>query len=46
MWYVWGRGEVYTEFWWGNMRKRNHLENPGVNERIILRWIFIKWDRG
>jgi len=29
---------------WGNLRKRNHLEDPGVDGRIILRWIFRKWD--
>jgi hypothetical protein len=39
-----GRGVVYTGFWWGNLRKRNHLGNPGVDERIILRWVFRKWD--
>jgi hypothetical protein len=22
---------------------RDHLENPGVDGRIILRWIFRKW---
>jgi len=43
---VWGRGEVYTGFWWGNLRKRAHLEDPGVDGRIILRWIFRNWDRG
>ena len=38
-------GEVaYTEFWWGNLRERDHLEHPGVVGRIILRWIFRKWD--
>jgi hypothetical protein len=21
---------VYTGFWWGNLRERDHLENPGV----------------
>jgi len=36
--YGW-RGEVYTGFWWGNMRVRDHLEEPGVNGRIILRWM-------
>jgi hypothetical protein len=39
-----GRGEVYTRFWWGNPRERDDLEDPGVDERIILRWIFTKWD--
>jgi hypothetical protein len=39
-----GRGEVYTGFWWGNLRERDHLENPGVSGKIILRWIFRKWD--
>jgi hypothetical protein len=34
---------VYTGFWWGNLRKRDHMENPGVDRRI-LRWIFRKWD--
>jgi len=29
---------------WGNPRKRGHLEDLGVGGRIILRWIFRKWD--
>jgi hypothetical protein len=31
-------------FWWGNLRERDHLEDQSVDERIILRWIFRKWD--
>jgi len=38
------RGEAYTGVWWGNLRVRDHLEDPGVNGRIILRWIHRKWD--
>ena len=37
---------MYAEFWWGNQRKRDHLEDPGVDGRIILRWIFSKWNVG
>jgi hypothetical protein len=41
-----GRGEACTGFWWGNLRERDHWGDPGVDERIILRWIFRKWDVG
>jgi hypothetical protein len=39
-----GRGEAYTRFWWGNLRERDYLEDPVVEEMLILRWIFRKWD--
>jgi len=39
-----GRRQAYTGFWWRNLRERDHLEDPGVDGRIILRWIFRKWD--
>jgi hypothetical protein len=29
------RLNVYTGFWWGTLRKRDHLEDPGVDGRII-----------
>jgi hypothetical protein len=35
---------VYTGFWWGKLRERGHSENPGVDGRVILRWVFKKWD--
>ena len=37
---------MYTVFWRGNLRERDHLEDSGLSGRIILRWIFWKWDVG
>ena len=52
-----GREEVPTGFWWGNRIERDHLEDPGVDGRIILRhlqevgwgsmdWTDLAQDRG
>jgi len=46
MWHVWERREAYTRFWWGNLRERDHFGDVVVDGRIILRWIFRKWDVG
>jgi len=40
------RLNVCIGFWWGNLRERDHLEDRGVDGRIILKWIFGKWDVG
>jgi hypothetical protein len=40
------RGEVHTGFWCGDLREGDHWEDPGVDGRIILKWIFKKWDGG
>ena len=39
-----GREEAYTGFWWENLKERDHLREPGVDGRIILRWTLRKWD--
>jgi len=31
-------------FWWVNLRESYHLEDPGIDGRILFRWIFAKWD--
>ena len=41
-----GRVELHTGFWWGNLREGDHWGDPGVDGRIILRWIFRKLDVG
>jgi hypothetical protein len=41
---VWGKREVHIGFWWGDLRKGDHLGDPGVDVKIILKWIFKKWD--
>jgi hypothetical protein len=30
--------------WLGNLRERDHWGEPGVEGRIMLRWIVRKWD--
>jgi len=30
----------------GKAEGKNHLKDPGVDGRIILRWIFRKWNMG
>jgi hypothetical protein len=39
-------GEVHTGFQLGNLRDGDHLEDQGVNGRIILKWIFERLDGG
>ena len=40
VWHVWGREEVQAAFYLGNLREIDHLEDPDVGGKIILKWIF------
>jgi hypothetical protein len=41
---VWGeRRDVYRGLV-GKLRERDHLEEPGVDGSLALRWIVRKWD--
>jgi hypothetical protein len=46
MWHAKVRAYVCTGFWWGYLREKDHLEDPGVGGRIILRCMFRKWIGG
>ena len=38
--------KLHSWFWWGNLREGGHLEDSGVDGKIILKWIFKKKDWG
>jgi hypothetical protein len=37
-------GEVNKWFWWGNLRKGEHFEDPGVGGIIILKCLSETWN--
>jgi len=41
---VWEAREIQTGFLWGSLKERVHFEDLGVDRRIILKWIFKRWD--
>jgi len=36
----------YAVFWWGNLRVRDHLGDPGLDGKIILKCIFMMGGTG
>jgi hypothetical protein len=43
---VWGERRDVHSVLVGKPEEKSHLEDPGVNGSIILKWIFNKWDGG
>jgi len=35
---------MHSRLWWGDLRERDHLEHLGLDVRMILKWIFKKWN--
>jgi hypothetical protein len=46
MWHVGRTAEVHTGLWSEDMMERDILEDLDVDGRMILKWIFNKWDGG
>jgi hypothetical protein len=42
MWYVWETAQVHTGFGWGDRRERDHVEDPELDRRTILKCILRK----
>jgi hypothetical protein len=40
---IYGERRGVTRFCCGNLRERDHLGDPGLDGKIILKWIFRKW---
>jgi hypothetical protein len=32
--------EIYIGFWWEDLKETDHLEDLGVDGRVILKWVF------
>jgi hypothetical protein len=37
---------MYTGFCWGILEERDYFYGPGIDGRIIVRWIFRNLDEG
>jgi len=42
MWHVWGAEYIHGRFWWGYLTEKDHLEETGVDGRVILKVILKK----
>jgi len=41
-----GKRKGVYRVWRGNLRERDHLGDRGIDGKIVLSWIFWKWDVG
>jgi hypothetical protein len=39
MWHAWERREKCKGFWWGSPKERDHLEDQGVDGKMVSEWI-------
>jgi hypothetical protein len=43
MWHAWERDEVFTGFWLGGPKGRDHWKNLDIGGRITLWWTLGRW---
>lgn len=43
LWNIWGRKEMHTGVCCGNLKEGDYLRDVGVDGRIILRCILLRW---
>ena len=45
---LWGRGELQTGFWWGNLREIDHLKDRGIDgeDNIKMDIQEVGWEGG
>jgi hypothetical protein len=41
---TYGGGEINTDFWWRNLKERDHLEDLGVDLSMVINYILKKWN--
>ena len=46
MWQAWERRVMYAGFWWETRKERDHLKDPSVDRRILLKLVLkhIEWN--
>jgi hypothetical protein len=45
LWHIWRRRKIYTGLRQRILEEEDHLEDLGVDGRIILKWILKGWKR-
>ena len=46
MWDVWEAEELHAGLWWEGLRENGYLEGLGLNGNILLKWNFMKRNKG
>jgi len=39
-----GEGTLHADFRWESLREGDHSKHIGADDRIILKWIYKKWN--